>query len=286
MQTVLKQFEQQISTIEGALDELFPPATDAELNAAEQELDIKFPEDIRTLYKWRNGQEGILFLFGEFRLYSLDEMLKMQQVNLKNCTSDYTNVSDDSGVTKDCIANPKWIPIGDNGGNTILYLDMDPGKQGSIGQLLDACDGEPECNFKSIKNLLESITNRIASGEIAWDEDSGGFEEMDEASITEREHFKNRMKLIENTPDRKKLSQIQEGEAVTLVGAVKPNHKTKKHKLYIRGGPVWILGDIGNINTALAGGPPWVEVNLKIGKRALFGIGTPTYEVISCQRIP
>ena len=286
MKAVLEQFEQQISSIDGALEELLPPVTDAELTSAEQELGITFPEDIRSLYKWRNGQIGILFLFDEFRLYSLEEMLKMQRVNLNSCTPEYTDVTDDSGIFKDCIFNPKWIPIGDNGGNTMLYLDMDPGKKGVKGQLLEACDGEPNFIFKSLQEFLEATTKRIASGEIAWDETSGGFQQMDEVSVAERENFDNRLKLLESAPGREELRKLHEGETVVLVGAIKPNHKTKKHKLYIKDGLVRVTGDIGKINNGSVYGPPWVEVKVRIGKKALFGVGSPLYEVISCQRIP
>ena len=286
MKSILEQFEKQLTCIEGAIDELFPPASDEELNMAEQELGINFPDDFRSLYKWRNGQQGILFLFDEFRLYSIDEMLEMNRSGREYLTPEDTKVSDDSGVIKDCIGNPNWIQFGDNGGNTILFLDMDPGKQGAVGQLLEACEGEPELQSNSIKEFLENITNKIASGEIAWDTDAGGFVEMDDESVTERECFKNRNKLIESAPNLEALARLHEGDKVTLVGAIKPNHKTKKHKLYIRGGPVRVTGDIGKINTGLADGPPLVEVSVKVGKKALLGIGAPSYEVISCVRIP
>ena len=286
MKSILEQFEKQLTCIEGAIDELFPPASDEELNMAEQELGINFPDDFRSLYKWRNGQQGILFLFDEFRLYSIDEMLEMNRSGREYLTPEDTKVSDDSGVIKDCIGNPNWIQFGDNGGNTILFLDMDPGKQGAVGQLLEACEGEPELQSNSIKEFLENITNKIASGEIAWDTDAGGFVEMDDESVKERENFKKRNKLIESAPNLEALARLHEGDKVTLVGAIKPNHKTKKHKLYIRGGPVWVTGNIGKINTALAGGPPFVEVSVKVGKKGLLGMGAPSYEVISCVRIP
>lgn len=44
----------------------------------------------------------------------------MKNANLENLTDEYTNVTNDEGVFKNCIAIHQWIPIGDNGGNTIL----------------------------------------------------------------------------------------------------------------------------------------------------------------------
>ena len=84
-------------------------------------------------------------------------------------------VSDESGLFKDCIANTNWIQFADNGGNTIVFIDMDPGQRGTMGQILEACDGEPECNFNGIKAFIEDITNRISTGEIAWNKEAGSF---------------------------------------------------------------------------------------------------------------
>ena len=52
---------------------------------------------------------------------------------------------------------------------------MDPGEQGTPDQLLESCDGEPECNFNSIKAFMQEIIRRIESGEIIWNENAGSF---------------------------------------------------------------------------------------------------------------
>lgn len=180
MQTILENFEQIIKSIEQAKDELYPPATDEEINAAESELAITFPEDLRELYKWHNGQKGIRFLYDEFRIYSLKEVVELHKNGLKGCKPDYFETEDESGVIKDCIANEKWVNIGDNGGNTILFLDMDPGAQGTVGQLLESCDGLPECNYSGIKEFMVDIVRKIESGEIIWNENAGSFWPVDE----------------------------------------------------------------------------------------------------------
>ncbi|MGH1538694.1 MAG: SMI1/KNR4 family protein, partial [Gammaproteobacteria bacterium] len=63
MEEILEKFELLLKPIDQAKDELLPPAMDEEINAAEKELGIEFPEDLRTLYKWHNGQKGIRFLY-------------------------------------------------------------------------------------------------------------------------------------------------------------------------------------------------------------------------------
>ena len=57
---------------------------------------------------------------------------------------------------------------------------MDPGKQGTAGQLLEACDDEPECNFNSINAFMQEIVRRIESGKITWNENAGSFWPVDE----------------------------------------------------------------------------------------------------------
>ncbi len=175
MQTILEKFEQHLKPIDQVKDELYPPASAEEIESVENELAIIFPEDMRTLYKWHNGQQGIYFLFDEFRIYKLDEVVEYYNNGMKHCEPDYFEVTDESGVFKDCIANVKWIPIGDNGGNTILFLDMDPGVQGTPGQLLEACDGEPECKFSSIKEFMTEVIRKIEAGVIKWNETAGSF---------------------------------------------------------------------------------------------------------------
>ena len=175
MRAILEKFEQLIKPIEEIKGELHPPATDAEIDAVENDLGIQFPEDVRTFYKWHNGQAGIYSLFSEFRMLSLEEMMNIYRSGIKSSEPDYYEVEDDTGVFKDCIDNVKWIPIGDNGGNTILFLDMDPGAQGTVGQLLESCDGEPECNYNGIQAFMNDVIRKIEAGKIKWNETAGSF---------------------------------------------------------------------------------------------------------------
>jgi len=85
MEDILEKFELLLKPIDQAKDELHPPAMDEEINAAEKELGIEFPEDLRTLYKWHNGQKGIYFLYDEFRMYSLKEAVELHKNGLRHC---------------------------------------------------------------------------------------------------------------------------------------------------------------------------------------------------------
>ena len=41
---------------------------------------------------------------------------------------------------------------------------MDPGAKGTPGQLLDSCDGQPECNYSGIKEFITEVIRKIEAG--------------------------------------------------------------------------------------------------------------------------
>ena len=286
MQGLLEQLEKHFSTIANVGAELLPPASSEELDTVERELGITLPEDFRQLYLWHNGTRGELFLFGEFRIAPLKDVLELYRTAHRSFDEDYYEVNDDSGRFKDCIANRKWIQFADNGGNTIVLLDLDPGKEGTVGQLLEACDGDIALRFAGVRDFLADLDERIANGELAWDDEAGAFQQTDEESVAERERFDNKMELLEASPDFDQLRQLATGYEVTLAGGIKPNHTSGVHKLYLRGGSIKVSGDIGEIHTTYLSGPALVKIRVKVGKKSLLGLGSPAYQVISCERIP
>lgn len=286
MQELVEQLERHLSTIDNIEAALLPPASSEELDAAEQALGVRLPEDFRQLYRWHNGNRGELFLFGEFRISPLKDVLDFYRTAHCSFDEDYYEVTDESGQLKNCIANRKWIQFADNGGNTIVLLDLDPGKTGTVGQLLEACDGEPECRFSGIREFVTDLNKRIANGELTWDDEAGTFQETDEKSVAERQRFDNKMKLLEASPSFEQLQQLETGDEVALAGGIKPDHKTGAHKLYLRGGSIKVSGDIWEIHTTYLAGPALVKIKVKVGKKSLFGLGSPAYKVISCERVP
>jgi len=188
MNKILQNFEKNISYIANVKEELLPPATNEELDEAEKKLGVDFPQDFRELYLWHNGQKGHIFLFGEYRISPLEELLELNIIGRKSIQTDWLKVQDDAGIIKDCIANPKWIRFGDNGGNTILFLDFDPGMKGTVGQILESCDGDNECHYIGVKEFISDITNKITTGQIIWNNNAGGFCQIEEES--EKNKFK------------------------------------------------------------------------------------------------
>lgn len=119
---------------------LNPPATQAEVDAAEKAFGCTMPGEWRDLYQVHNGlnyegNTGSLFYGMEFM--SLKEAILVHGNCDMQGAEDFIIEAADAGVRKGCIFNRKWIPFGtDAGGNTALCVDLDPAEDGSRGQII------------------------------------------------------------------------------------------------------------------------------------------------------
>lgn len=286
MNNILQSLDKHFGLINGATDELNPPATAEKLEDAERELGVRLPDELRHLYSWHDGEKGNILLFDCYRIFPLAELIEVNLASRKSMRPDKKKISDDSGVFKDGISNDKWIAFGDNGGNTTLFLDLDPGSEGSYGQILESSEGDTECRFANIREFLIDISRRISSGEITWDDDAGCFGETTEESVAQRARFSHKESLVNAAPNREQLARLKTGDEITLVGALKLDRKSNRHLLYIKGGAVTVVGDIPKLNAGLMSGPPLAKLKVRVGKKPFLGIGSPDYEILSCEQIP
>jgi len=286
MKNILQSLDKHFGNISGAGEELNPAATPEALVSAERELGVEFPDDFRQLYLWHDGEKGDIFLFDSYRILPLSELREMNLASRKSMRPEDKRVANDSGLFKDCFANEKWIVFGDNGGNTILFIDLDPGKEGVHGQILESCDGETQCEFAGIREFLADISKRISSGKIVWDEEAGCFQETSKESNDQLKGLRQRISTFNAAPNREQLAEFKAGDETTLVGALKPDRESNRHLLHIKGGAVTIVGELPKLDIGLMGGPPLVRVKVRVGKKRLLGIGAPEYEILSCERVP
>lgn len=289
MKNTLLQFKNHLASINGALEELYAAASVEELDFVEQELGIKLPEDFRELYLTHNGQKGILFLFGEFRIHPLADIVKENRSLRELIDRKMQQVTDTSGTIKDCIHNPKWIVFGDNGGNTSLCIDLDPGQQGTMGQIIELMEGDDArwC-YSGIKSFIADVTEQIASKQLVWDEHAGGFWDTEEESEEERELERQRYKAVETAPihNREDVLKLSIGDEAILIGSMKPKSSKSKHKIYLKGGPIVLLGRIDEFSTELTGDYILVKTMIRVGGRTRFGLKSQTYKVLFCEPIP
>jgi cell wall assembly regulator SMI1 len=121
------------------LADLNPPISDGDLQALEQQLAVKLPEDFVECLKVHNGQKGRaewLFAGSEFLSSKriLDEWLIWKDL-FDGGDFDGAEAEPGAGI-QPAWWSPKWIPFTYNGAGDHLCLDLDPASGGQVGQVI------------------------------------------------------------------------------------------------------------------------------------------------------
>lgn len=169
------------------LANLQPPATDAELAGLAESLGVSLPPSFLDLYRWRNGQRdrhepgpfyGLSFL-------SIADVLaawrEWNEILAEDYGSDIHGFSSSvvPGVVKELYASRLWIPFaGDWGGNHIA-VDLNPGPNGRVGQVINFGRDE-EAKYvlgRSVEAFVERIAGELERGNfVLMAPPDGGFE--------------------------------------------------------------------------------------------------------------
>ena len=130
---------------------LLKGATDDEINAFENDFNIKLPEDFKEYYKIKNGSEYPFKLlhitYNEnncipFTLMSLDDIKNTKKYfcerdDLLENYYDKNEIEKLDKRIKPYLYNKKWFPFAQLvGGDLYLMLDFDPAEEGQIGQII------------------------------------------------------------------------------------------------------------------------------------------------------
>lgn len=144
-----------------------PPATEAQIAAAEQKLGVTFPADYRAFLLIHDGQEDGAPMVGLGSLLSVSDVASARE-----------NIfGEDKPVDPELVGegvraveySPKWIPISVSArGRDNLCLDLDPAPGGAIGQILEyiADADERPLVAKSFADLLSKYFEQAQTGEI------------------------------------------------------------------------------------------------------------------------
>jgi cell wall assembly regulator SMI1 len=161
------------------LDQLAPPATAAEIRATERALKVRFPPELKWLYRRHNAcvewWRG-LPLDGAYWL-PLDEVQKQWAT--------YNQVREDGlkcGMWTDIPGEyahgtwiPQWIPITDShGGGWGHWVDLAPGPRGMKGQVLRVFSDSTSVADLSIGDWLMSYAYDLQRGEWLPSKSGGG----------------------------------------------------------------------------------------------------------------
>lgn len=267
---------------EHAPDELNAPASGEAIADAQTRLGVEFTEEFKQLYHWHDGQDGVRFVLDEFRFMPLVDVVAYNEAARQGVTAEDREIFDDTGSVKDTIHNDLWIQFGDNGGNTILSLDLDPGAEGVLGQVIGTCDGEPGLEGSSISDWLGAARERILSGEVIWDEEAGAYmgeDEFDEDDGDEPSaaFMKQLTEAIESGPDVEEVGAMEVGSEFTVVGNIL-NDGNDRYQLGMRGGYLTVHGELNE----RYGIDDWIEANIIVEPSE--SSGPNVYRIIESKR--
>jgi cell wall assembly regulator SMI1 len=160
----------------GASLRLRPGAPEKEIAAAEEKMNLRFPDDLRASIAAHDGQEDaddcFAFLPGCDLLKPLAAVVAQWEEEVGLADPSEEIVASEDGLLHTVLWHPKRIPIAGNyfwdGGNT--YCDLFPGPKGTSGQIVTFVS---ECDLvalgASLKNALELYLGALESGEWIFD---------------------------------------------------------------------------------------------------------------------
>lgn len=154
-------------------------ASEEEISAFEEKFGISLPEDVKELYRYKNGSKYLSILpcvIDEremaFNLMSLDAIEKSKEYfqNRDALLTDFPEhfTSEDIEKMKDSrikpyLFNKKWIPFAEYCDSCFLMLDFDPDKEGKEGQIICYIHDPDEVIYvaESLTKLIEGIMEEI-----------------------------------------------------------------------------------------------------------------------------
>lgn len=173
------------------LENLQPPASDAELASLQEKIGVGLPEPFVGLYRWRNGQRDIRDTgpFYGLGFLSIADLLK-QWETWKDVIRDHPGLNESAynasavpGVVKSLYSNPLWIPFAYDWGGNHIGVDLDPGPNGRVGQVINFGRDEDEKYVlgQTVDDFILRIVKELEAGNFVLSDEDGedGFETRD-----------------------------------------------------------------------------------------------------------
>ncbi|MED1218197.1 SMI1/KNR4 family protein [Bacillus paralicheniformis] len=175
IQTMMKQLHTELKLHFRPF--LNPPAAEEDIQKAENEMEVTFPEELRALYLTHNGEkESGPGLFFGLPFLSLQEMITEWRI-WKELEGDEELGEIDAYSVPPCwikekYVNRRWIPISRDYGGNHIGIDLDPDQEGQAGQVINFGRDE-EIKYviaHHVTDLLIHITNTLKHGHYTIDE--------------------------------------------------------------------------------------------------------------------
>jgi cell wall assembly regulator SMI1 len=168
------------------LASLRPGATEEAIRAAEREMGVTLPDDVRAAYRIHDGQEwGHDLVYGRQWLPLADVVGTWR--SLKKMIDGETVAPADKVPAKEATRadywHPAWIPLASNESSHHLCLDLDPAPGGRVGQIIywwHDMDSPRSVAAISFADWLEELADELEDGEWTTHPDYDGLVRVDE----------------------------------------------------------------------------------------------------------
>lgn len=166
-------------------------ATDEQIEKLEAKFDVRMPEDVKELYRYKNGSKGFYLLFPNdkydrmfpYRLLSLAEIEETKgyfQNKDVMLTEVYSADDDDERAllkrmedhrVRPYLFHRKWIPFAEAPGGVRLLLDFDPDEEGTYGQILCYIHDPDEIAYaaKTITEMMDDTIGNVTVDDVSYD---------------------------------------------------------------------------------------------------------------------
>ena len=151
------------------LEDLHPGASEEQVRAAEQELGVELPEDVRASFLVHDGQRGAAEpLFDTWAPLSLDRVLEHWAMlgRLLDEGGFGEGEAEASGPVKPLWWNRDWWPVLHDESGNYVCIDFDPAEGGSPGQLVTFWHTSPERSVlaEGLRQFLEQFADDLEHG--------------------------------------------------------------------------------------------------------------------------
>ncbi|MCM0665145.1 SMI1/KNR4 family protein [Flavobacterium tyrosinilyticum] len=124
------------------------PLSDKEIEILEEKYQVQIPNDLKELYKWKNGQDQNCYeaFVNNSMFMSLEDVLDSRE--------EFNSMIDDFEIEN--WWNENWLPIFHNGGGSYICYDLSGIFTGKKGQLIEYWNRDNDRNVISL-NLEDFI---------------------------------------------------------------------------------------------------------------------------------
>lgn len=146
------------------------PASDDKISETENVLNCEFPADFKAVYKIADGQteQNIPLFQNGYEFMSLKYVCEQWTLlkNLYDSVSSNQTIYNDKNEILDTWWHPMWIPFGYTQWGNLMCLDLNPGKKGVKGQIIEFIhDDSPRYYFGSnINDFIGELDTGLKSG--------------------------------------------------------------------------------------------------------------------------